>query len=1032
MRRLVMVGMAAAMACQCPREVPPERGTPRLVRDVDGVRAPIDEVDFGALQRGDVVEVLALLENVGAGRLVFERAESVGGSEVLVNGVGSVGAPFSVTISEGALEPGATTPVSVVFRGSANARETGVVHLFFSNSTIEVPLVLTLKALPRSSCERAFFAGLDFGGVEVGDDVRLTLDVANPTPRSLEVALTDFPVGSAFRVENDLTRLSVAPGEVGTFVVHFNPLSEGLFLDEVTLVDACGPTRAKLLGTGMRGALRASPSPLDFGFSPLSTTKDGRLTLQNFGARPVTVRQLLAASPFSVVNPAAMLAVPGASRDPRTSQLEPGTLDVPLRFTPSSLGRVMGQLTMATSLRAQPTLAVPLAGTGGAPVIDVPAVLDLGRVAFAPFQQGVAWALLPVKNLGSQPLEFPAMPTTVTAANPESREADLCVGEFAAQRCQPAVLRALQPGETFDLPITVAPSSLVVGVDGSQSWDVELTSNDPRRPRVTTRVRVLPRNLPPCLATASGPLDFGVVSEVLPKERAFRFCNAAPPSSMDQCLVSRVDVLPGARDTFSIDAPVSDRLLGPGECLSVTVTARQAGPVPAQPTTVVGALRVVTSGSLPMVDVPLRATQAVSCLVVDPTPLDFGPVTVGCQSVERTVRLFSRCGQPVVVSAMSVVDDGAAGVGGPPRFSLVTAPSVGTLPGCDQTLVGCRTQGAAVNVQLRYRPDRAGSDLGALRIVTTQGAAQLEHVLVVKGEGVLGARVTDQLPVGTPRQADVVLLIDGSPSFDLLRPIVGPQLQVLADWAVDAGVDARLAATVISEVESNTCRQCGSGRFNRTDAGAPFVSTSATDFAARAPELLVVSSSDGREDFSTNVLDAFSAPRIFGSNAGVLRAGASLGVLTVWDYGQLGPDGPALLPALSAVKGANRSDLLTVSVVTRGLLGPAPDSCGQLPLPPDPLVTATSSAQANYCTAGMGPALASVAPAVFGRRDRVWLRGTPAPAGIASVVLGGAPLPATLWRYDAATNTVVLEDTAVPRAPGSTLDVTYELACLPP
>ncbi|MDX2010141.1 MAG: choice-of-anchor D domain-containing protein [Myxococcaceae bacterium] len=1035
MRRLVMVGMAAAMACQCPGVVPPDRGTPRLVREVNGVRTPVDEVDFGVVERTTPIEVPLLLENVGPGRLAFERAVSVGGSEVLVNGVGSVAAPFSVTVPDGTLEPGATAPVSVVFRGSANARETGLVHLFFSSSTLDAPLVLTVKAQPASSCTRDAVGTLDFGGVEVGDDARLTVDVVNPTPRTLEVALTDFPVGSAFRPENDVTRLSVAPGATGAFVVRFNPLSEGLFLDEVTLIDACGPTRTKLVGTGLRGVLRANPSPLDFGFSPLALPKEATLTLSNFSAGPVTIRQLTTAPPFGVVNPSAMLVVPGASREPRTSQLQPGTLDVPLRFTPTQLGRVTGQLTMATSLRAQSTLSIPLVGTGGAPAIDVPLLLDLGRVAFFAGQQGLAWALLPVKNVGSQPLEFPAMPTTVSAADRFARGADLCVGESNTGVCQPASFRTLQPGETFDVPISVSPSSLNTAPDGTQSWDVQLRSNDPLRPTVTTRVTVRPVNLPPCQATLSGPLDFGVVSELLPKERAFRFCNVAPQASGQQCLVNRIDVLPSSRDTFSIDAPASDRFLGPGECLSVIVKARQVGLVPAQPRSVSGALRVVSARIPSLTDVLLTATQATSCLVVDPTPLDFGKVTVGCQSVERTVRLHSRCATPVLIDGIALVDDGAAGSAGA-TFSTVSPPTLVGLPQCQ--LPGqsapCLSGGATASLQLRFRPGRVGRSLGALQIRTVEPSGPRTNLLVLHGEGTAQARVADRLPIGVPRAVDVVFIVDGSDSFSLERPAVIRGIRALTDWAVDAGVDARLAVRVMSEQQGPRCPECAPGRFARTDAGESFVTPGAPDLEARFAQLLEVRSTSNSEDVDSEVFETLGAPSVFDptSSGGVLREQASLGVLTVWDVGLLWPADPPLLPFVSSIKGANRPDLLTLNLVIPGTRASPQDMCGQVSWPPDPLVTATLGAQANLCTAGTGPALASVAPSVFGRRDRVWLRGTPAPAGIASVVLSGAPVPATLWRYDAANNTVVLDQAAIPSTPGSTLDVTYDLACLPP
>lgn len=1031
MRRLVLVGMAAMAACQCPNPSTTEaRGTPRLSREVDGVRTPVTEVDFGLVDRTLPVEVPLWLENVGDGRLAFERAESVGGSEVLINGRGSVGAPFSITIPEGGLEPGASVAVSVIFRGSANARETGLVDLFFSSSTIDTPLRLALRAQPDSPCERLRFSGLDFGAVEVGDDVREAFTLTNPTNRPVEVALLNFPTGSAFSPESGITRLSIAPGQSASLAVRFNPLSEGLFLDEVTLVDACGPSPLRLVGTGMRGVLRANPSPLDFGFVLPGASAVKAVTLSNYARGPVPVRDLVTGGLPFAVDGASTVMVPGSSRMPGNGTLVPGTAEVPVRFSPTLLGPAASRLTMATSLARQPQLQVPLTGVGGGPRIEVPATLDLGRVSFRPGGVSGTWAVLPISNRGSAPLDFLMPAAVVQAGNRETSSADLCVGEVVASACQPAAFRTIAPGETLEVVLTVRPSTTQVGRDGTQAWNLQLRSNDPLRPVVTTRVVVRPVVLPPCLATVTpGPLDFGVVSEVLPKERAVRICNIAPVTATgSECLVSRLDVAPGARDTFFLDTPVVDQLIGPGQCLTAVVKARQSGLVPAQPAQVTGALRIAVEPAVP--DVPLSATKAAGCLVIDPTPLDFGKMTVGCGAIDRTVRLLNRCLSSTALIGVSLVDDGATGARGP-AFSVVTAPNLASLPQC--TVGGrtgrCLVPDGVVTMQVRYRATEPGRDLGTLQVSALAPTGGRQHLLAMRGEGVSSTRVTDRLPIGTPEKSDVLLLIDGSGSFEPELPKLVQHIDSLTAWAVDAGVDARIAVTMIGDDSSPTCPTCGYGRFGRTDAGVRFFSPLSPDGPATFAQLSRLFPAGEVEDFDENAINAFAAPRVFdpNDNGGFLRDDASLGLLTIWDIGLLWPAGPAAAPFLASIKGANRQDRLTINLAS---LGPPPDRC-RTPLAPDPLVSMTVGRQANYCAHGMGPALASVAPAVFGHRDRVWLRGTPAPAGITSVSSSGAAIAPTLWRHDAATNTVIIDPSAIPSTVGSTVDVTYDLACLP-
>jgi hypothetical protein len=388
------------------------------------------------------------------------------------------------------------------------------------------------------------------------------------------------------------------------------------------------------------------------------------------------------------------------------------------------------------------------------------------------------------------------------------------------------------------------------------------------------------------------------------------------------------------------------------------------------------------------------------------------------------------------VSGLDVVDDGATGPGATAAFSFAAPPTLTGLPGCTFNSIEkmCRTMGPAVTVQLRYRPTGAGRHLGALRVMTQQGSTPLVHTLALHGEGTASVRVSDRLSIGTPLQTDVLMLVDATASFDSLRPTVARDIGELSRWATTSGVDARLAVVLVGEDATPQCPLCGSGRFAASDGGVRVLSPASSDFGAQVAQLLPLRGPGSGGDFDFEVGGALSAPHLFDprANAGFLRENAALSVLTVWDFGALVPGGPAALPFLASVKGANRPELLTLNLVTAGGRAPPPDGCGLLPVPPDPLVVATHGAQANYCTAGMGPAFASVAPQVFGRRERAWLRGTPAPGGVVSVSLNGAPVPTSLWRYEALTNSVALDGVAVPTTPGASVDVTYDLACLLP
>jgi hypothetical protein len=156
----------------------------------------------------------------------------------------------------------------------------------------------------------------------------------------------------------------------------------------------------------------------------------------------------------------------------------------------------------------------------------------------------------------------------------------------------------------------------------------------------------------------------------------------------DVCVVSKLDVSPTSSEAFSLtQGPVFDRLINPGECLRVEVQAEQLGAVPTSPDVVVGALEAMVSAPGPQgqVVVPLSAQRAVGCLVLSPSPMDFGVTQPGCRAAERTLTLANLCEtdevqvRSVTLWSSSTARPGTARCPGPlpcEEFSVVRAPDL--------------------------------------------------------------------------------------------------------------------------------------------------------------------------------------------------------------------------------------------------------------------------------------------------------------------------------------------------------------------
>jgi len=101
--------------------------------------------------------------------------------------------------------------------------------------------------------------------------------------------------------------------------------------------------------------IEITPATLDFASVPVGTTRDLPLTVRSTGNAPLTVSALDTNPPFSVVSPARPFTVsPGASAT------------VQVRFAPDRASLFAAMLTVRGNTTAQPSLTVPMMGTGTA------------------------------------------------------------------------------------------------------------------------------------------------------------------------------------------------------------------------------------------------------------------------------------------------------------------------------------------------------------------------------------------------------------------------------------------------------------------------------------------------------------------------------------------------------------------------------------------------------------------------------------------------------------------------------------------
>lgn len=217
-------------------------------------------------------------------------------------------------------------------------------------------------------------ASEDFGSVTVGAKQSQTVTLTNNGGSSVNISQASVS-GTGFQLSGITTPLTLNASQSTTLTVAFAPRASGSASGTVTITsDASDPTLTfPLSGTGLAlGALGSNPSTLSFGSVTLGSKRSLSATVNNTGSSSITISQVgISGTGFSlsgITTPVTLAAGQSAT--------------FTATFTPQSVASASGNVTV-TSNASNPTLAVPLTGTGTATagLLNVaPTTLNLGSV----------------------------------------------------------------------------------------------------------------------------------------------------------------------------------------------------------------------------------------------------------------------------------------------------------------------------------------------------------------------------------------------------------------------------------------------------------------------------------------------------------------------------------------------------------------------------------------------------------------------------------------------------------------------------
>jgi Abnormal spindle-like microcephaly-assoc'd, ASPM-SPD-2-Hydin/Protein of unknown function (DUF1573) len=317
---------------------------------------------FGNVKVGSQQSQTFTISNTG-GSVVNISQAAVSGSGFQLSGITL---PVTLNASQ-------STTLTVTFQPQTSGAASGSLTITSdaSNGSLSIPLSgsgVASGALGSSP------SSLSFGSETVGHMESLTETVTNTGGSTLTISQVGVS-GTAFSFSGITTPVSLTAGQTASFKVSFDPSSAGSASGTLTLTsNGSNPSLSvPLTGTGLTaGALTPNPASISFGSETVGQTSTLSETVTNTGGSSISISQVAVSGTgfgFSGIStPLTLTSGQGATFN--------------VSFDPTAAGSASGSLTI-TSTASNPSLAIPLSGTGVAPVgtlTATPGTIAIGSV----------------------------------------------------------------------------------------------------------------------------------------------------------------------------------------------------------------------------------------------------------------------------------------------------------------------------------------------------------------------------------------------------------------------------------------------------------------------------------------------------------------------------------------------------------------------------------------------------------------------------------------------------------------------------
>jgi HYDIN/CFA65/VesB family protein len=849
------------------------------------------------------------------------------------------------------------------------------------------------------------------------------------TVSSLRILGGDYAHFSWHAIQGELPGI-IASGQEGIVEIEYLPSSGGQHDSSLQIQSDAGAVEVGLQGRLLAPCVCPEPLSLDFGTVALGEPKQMSFSLTNCGLSDLTIESVsesLDCSPdFSLTN------LPGfpAILAPETS------IEISVIYDPQQHGSDSGGIDIfSNDLTADPdthlTGTIGLWGNGivrECQIQATPFVLNFGGV-----EQLDSYTMqLLVSNQGSDTCQFDSAEIT-------SNSADL---EFSITNA-PIAGTTFDPGDILIAEVQYSPQNL-----GQDTGQLEIVGNDVDGLPIPVDLTGEGISEATCdLQVQPVLLQFGAVKPQHTRRLELILSNQGSAT----CHVTDLELIPSlmSPSDFEITSgPATPFDLarrgqaGDQALIEITFTPDEEGEhagvvwfhTDDDPDFRVGYGICYKPGLPPQSPeigdacIGLSGTSTESDIEVVPDNLDFGTVTVGCNSPELLVTVYNMGYFTINVEAI-VLDNP-----NDPNFEIMQAPATAFSLGWAENF----------EVVLRYHPQDDNSHSNAL-VIETDDFDIPRFIVPLRGAGTHVVTQTDIFTQPLEDQADVLFVVDNSESMGEEQTALADNFDHFINWAITQNVNFQIG--VITTMASGSEWQTGTpprdieaGELVAAPDRPKIITNTTPDLINAFAENVHVGTSPmaGTEQGLAAAHKALTIPKINTANAGFLREAAKLYLIFVSDEDDQS-DGSLdyYVDFFASIKGPRNHERLDISAI----VGDIPDGCQGDGGEADPcsryveIASRTGGVFESICTSNWAQSLENIGLDVFGGYQDFPLTRPADPLTISvsvdnlTVDQAGCQGCADGWTYYADSNSVYFGNDVIP-IKGARIEISYTTICI--